>query len=191
MPWQPERIMANCQNYPDKAWCSRLPRHSPGGVGILILIGVMREEVIIHSYSCHVSQIVSCLTPIVHESRGTHTHYQIVSYYLVLDQVIATARLCHGSQSVSWLKKSAYVSRGTHTHAMAARAYHCYANCLWEQRYSYSLPERIIILSARSSHSNSQAMPWQPERIMANGQNYPDKAWCSRLPGHSPNTVIL
>ena len=32
MPWQPERIMANCQNYPDKAWCSRLPGHSPGGV---------------------------------------------------------------------------------------------------------------------------------------------------------------
>ena len=27
--------------------------------------------------------------------------------------------------------------------------------------------ERIIILSARLSHSNSQAMPWQPERIMA------------------------
>ena len=36
--------------------------------------------------------------------------------------------------------------------------------------------ERIIVLSARLSHSNSQAMPWQPERIMANGQNYPDQA---------------
>ena len=52
------------------------------------------------------------------------------------------------------------------------------------------VPERIVVLSARSSHSNSQAMPWQPERIMANCQNYPDKAWCSRLPGHSPGGTM-
>ena len=42
-------------------------------------------------------------TQIVYRSRGNHTYYQSVSYYLVLDQVIATARRCHGSQSVSWL----------------------------------------------------------------------------------------
>jgi len=36
--------------------------------------------------------------------------------------------------------------------------------------------ERIIVLSARLNPSNSQVMRWQPERIMANGQNYPNQA---------------
>jgi hypothetical protein len=29
------------------------------------------------------------------------------------------------------------------------------------------LLERMILISARLNHSNSEAMPWQPERIMA------------------------
>ena len=48
----------------------------------------------------------------------------------------------------------------------------------WALKYFDEMPA--------TSHSNSQAMPWQPERIMASCKNYPDKAWCSRLPGHSP-----
>ena len=114
----------------------------------------------------------------------------------MLDQVIATARLCHGSQIFSWLQAELLIlsARSSHSNSQAMpwqpERIMAEANCLWEQRCSYSLPERIIILSARLSHSNSQAMPWQPERINATCQNYPDKAWCSRLPRHSPGGVV-
>ena len=33
------------------------------------------------------------------------------------------------------------------------------------------VPERIVVLSAISSHSNRQAMPWQPERVMSDAKS--------------------
>jgi hypothetical protein len=96
-------------------------------------------------------------------ARGYATHSQSVPWP---EGTRPTARAYHG-QRVRNPQPERIMARGYATRSQsvswpestrpAARAYHG--------------------LSARSSHSNSQAMPWQPERIMANCQNYPDKAW--------------